>query len=171
MFSPIARSAQRISIRNWAHSSSSTLTSLQVDALTLNNKKCSPPQSRKITSTFRNASSVASESPAKVPAVLESHLAFTNLQEEQSSEDFFQETRKIPIYHHFPKPPTSETDLQSRWAQAKREKALKKFAAAEKSLSEKDPESCKLFRAIKAPLLELERYRASALIDIEACGE
>ena len=167
MLSPIARSAQRISIRKWAHNPSSN-TCLQVDAPCSNRKHlCSLTQCRKITTTVRNVSSVAVES-TKVRADLESRFAYAFPLEEMNTD--VQESNKVQVYHQLPSSsPTPDFEQQSKWSQNKTLKAMQKFKVAEERLSKTDPVACKMFQAIKTPMLELERLRASALIDLKAC--
>ncbi len=166
MLSPIVRSAQRISIRNWAHSSSS-LASLQVDTKSITSNKdhqtsTSLTHSQRLTSASQlNFSSLATETKL-VTSGFESHLAYTDLLEENKND-----VVQVSIYHHLPINPDQEQ--KSKWAQAKRQRALQKFKVAEEKLLKNDPAACKMFQAIQAPLLELERYRASALVDVKAC--
>lgn len=171
MFSPIVRSAQRISIRNWAHSSSS-LASLQVDAKCIASIKEQPSpgnSGQNLTKPARRVSSVAAESKFDA-SVLESRLACSTLLEDTDENAcVVQETSKIDVYHHFHSKTESRIEEKSKWQEVKRQQALKKFRAAEEMLMKNDATACKLFQAIKAPLLELERYRASALIDRKAC--
>ncbi|XP_057368821.1 uncharacterized protein LOC130689898 [Daphnia carinata] len=171
MFSPIIRSAQRISIRNWAHSSSS-LASLQVDAKCIASIKEQPSSGnsgQNLTKLARRVSSVAVESKFDA-SVLESHLACSKLLEDADDNAYVvQETSKIDVYHHLHNETEPIIEEKSKWQEVKKQQALKKFQAAEERLMKNDATAYKLFQAIKAPLLELERYRASALIDRNAC--
>ena len=169
MLSPIVRSVQRISIRNWAHSSSSLASLQQVDAkCSTSNKEQQTTLTQRLSTTPQlNFSSLATESKL-VTAGFESHLAYTDLLEERSSE-VVQESNIVSIYHQLPSKPDQNVEYKSKWEQAKRQRALQKFTVAEEKLLKNDPAACKLFQAIKAPLLELERFRASALIDTKAC--
>lgn len=108
-----------------------------------------------------NFSSLATETKL-VTSGFESHLAYTDLLEENKND-----VVQVSIYHHLPINPDQEQ--KSKWAQAKRQRALQKFKVAEEKLLKNDPAACKMFQAIQAPLLELERYRASALVDVKAC--
>lgn len=171
MFSPIVRSAQRISIRNWAHTHSSSLASMQVDAKCITNIKeqsSARTSGQKLTKS-RGVSPVAVESKFDA-SVLDSRLACLNLLEDLADDAYFvQEKSKIDVYHHFHSKPEPMIEEKSKWVHVKKQQALKKFQIAEEILKINDPAASQLFQAIKAPLLELERYRASALIDRNAC--
>lgn len=120
-----------------------------------------------MTTTVRNVSSVALESK-KIAVDLESRFTCAVALEEINTD--VQESNKIQVYHQLPlNSPAPDIDKQSKWAQTKKQKAMQKFKVAEERLAKTDPVACKMFQAIKAPMLELERYRASALIDIKAC--
>lgn len=168
MLTPIVRSAQRIAIRNWAHSSSS-LAQLQSDTkcITKNGESSSSSLHNQTPNPgTRSVSCVAAEAK-KASTTFPGHLAIHELLDD-NLEDVFQECNKIDVYHQ---PPTniSKKAYLSQWQEAKKMKALKKFEAIEEHLEKTDPDSGKLLAAVKTPLMELERLRASALIDIEAC--
>ena len=167
MLLPIVRSAQRISIRSWA--STSCVGNHQVDFPCITIKPGS--QIRELGSNTRAVSSVAVETP-KITENLPAHLQYdADLIEEHCNPGIFQGSEEVPVYFDVPSVAISNTDKKSDYYRLKKEKALKKFTLAEKQLEKTDPKGCKLFRAIKKPLLELEQYRASALIDIKACSK
>ncbi|XP_046457337.1 uncharacterized protein LOC124204333 [Daphnia pulex] len=172
MFSPIVRSAQRISTRTLAQSSSN-LASLQIADAKCNVKHSEHPTSlthnQKMSSASQFASSVAVESSFE-PSIMKNRLALPNLLVDTNDEEAVQETSQVDVYHQFQSQP--DKVLKSMKLTGSQEKALKKFVIAEQTLNKDNlhnKTAIKWMNAIKFPLLDTVRSRASSFIDSETC--
>ena len=168
MFSPIVRSAQRVSIRNWAHNSS--LASLQIADAKCNHNE--PSTSLVLNQTLNNASrivsSVAVESNFE-QSIMKSRLSLPNILKDTCDENVVQETSQVDIYHHN----QSQSDEELKLKLTNNQKvALKKFHVAEQMLKKDNTNNkmdIKWFNAIKLPLLDTVRTKNSSFIDNVAC--
>jgi hypothetical protein len=171
MFSPIVRSAQRISTRNWAHSSTS-LASLQIAEAKCNANFHEQPSSlvqhQSMSSASQLANSVAVESKFE-PPIMKNRLTFPTLLEDIRDENVVQKTSKVEIYHHFQNQPNTVTEPKLNTVQ---QIALKKFVIAEEMLKNdksNNQEAIQWMNEIKLPLLRTVRARTSSFIVKEVC--